>query len=54
MSHLVGLRGGVECTFSQEQCIRPTLLMTSERLLYSDHMRYVWSRAICGSSLECM
>jgi hypothetical protein len=30
--HLAGLRGGVGNTFSQEQCIHPTLLMTRERL----------------------
>jgi hypothetical protein len=27
------------------------LLMTSERLLYVDCVRYVWSRAICGLSV---
>jgi hypothetical protein len=32
MDHLAGLRGGVGSTFSQEQCIRPTMLMTHERL----------------------
>jgi hypothetical protein len=30
--HSAGLRGGDGSTFSQEQCIRPTLLMTHERL----------------------
>jgi hypothetical protein len=30
--HSAGLRGGVESTFSREQCIRPTLLTTHERL----------------------
>jgi hypothetical protein len=30
--HLAGLRGGVGSTFSREQCLRPTLLMTRERL----------------------
>jgi hypothetical protein len=32
MNHSSGLRGGVGSTFSWEQCIRPTLLMTRERL----------------------
>jgi hypothetical protein len=50
----VGLRGGVGSTFSQEQCICPTLLMTHERLLYADHVRYVWLRVIRGSSVECV
>jgi hypothetical protein len=30
--HSAGLRGGVGSTFSREQYIRPTLLMTHERL----------------------
>jgi hypothetical protein len=54
MSHSAGLRCGVDSTFSREQCIRQILLTTSERLLYVDHVRYVWSRAICGPSLECV
>jgi hypothetical protein len=28
------------------------LVETSERLLYTDHMRRVWLRAICGLSME--
>jgi hypothetical protein len=32
VDHSVGLRGGVGSTFSWEQCIRPTLLMTHERV----------------------
>jgi hypothetical protein len=32
MDHSARLRGGVRSTFSREQCIRPTLLMTHERL----------------------
>jgi hypothetical protein len=32
MDHSAGLRGGIGSTFSREQCIRPTLLMTRERL----------------------
>jgi hypothetical protein len=38
--------------FSWEQCIHPTLLMTHERLLYVDHVRYVWLRAIRGPSVK--
>jgi hypothetical protein len=30
------------------------MLMTSERLLYADHVRYVGSRAISGPSVECV
>jgi hypothetical protein len=32
MDHSTGLRDGVGSTFSQEQCIRRTLLTTRERL----------------------
>jgi hypothetical protein len=46
MGHLAWLRGGVGGTFSRGQCIYPTMLTTSERLLYADHVRYVWSMAI--------
>jgi hypothetical protein len=49
MGHLAGLRAGVGSTFPREQCICPTLLMTRERLLYADHVRYVWSL-----SMGCM
>jgi hypothetical protein len=52
VGHSAGLRGEGESTFSREQCIRPTLLMTYERLLYVNHVRYVWSRVICGPSME--
>jgi hypothetical protein len=52
--HSVKLRGGVGSTFSWEQCISLTQLMTRERLLYTDHMRYVWSRTIHGLSVGCM
>jgi hypothetical protein len=52
--HSVGLRGGVGSTFSQEQCICPTLLMTHKRLLYTDHVRHVWSRTIHGLSMGCV
>jgi hypothetical protein len=54
MGHLVGLRGGVRSTFSREQCICPTLLMTRERLLCVDHVRYVWSRTIHRLSVGCV
>jgi hypothetical protein len=40
--------------FSQKQCIRPTLLTTRKRLVYADHARYVWSRAIHRPSVECV
>jgi hypothetical protein len=52
VGHSAVLRGGVGSTFARQQCIRPTLLMTHERLLYMDHVRYVWSRTICGLSVE--
>jgi hypothetical protein len=52
MDYSTGLRGGVRSTFSWEQYIGPTLLMTHERLLYVDHVRYVWSRGIRGLSVE--
>jgi hypothetical protein len=45
--HSAELRGGVGSS-----SIRPTLLMAHERLLYVDHVRYVWLRAICGPSME--
>jgi hypothetical protein len=28
--------------------------MTRERLLYIDHVRYVWSWTICELSMECV
>jgi hypothetical protein len=43
----VGLRAGVVSS-----CICPTLLMTYEMLPYIDCVRYVWSRAIRGPSME--
>jgi hypothetical protein len=49
-----GLRGRAGSTFSQEQCIHPTLLTTHERFLYTDHVRYVWLRAIRGPSMKCV
>jgi hypothetical protein len=52
MGHSAGLRSGVRSTFSWEKCIRPTLLMTHERLLYVDHVRYIWLRVIHGLSVE--
>jgi hypothetical protein len=47
--HSAELRGGVGSS-----SIHPTLLMAHERLLYVDHVRYVWLRAICGPSMECV
>jgi hypothetical protein len=32
VDHSAGLRGEVGSTFSQEQCVRPTLLMTSRKV----------------------
>jgi hypothetical protein len=40
--------------FLESSSIRPTLLMTHERLLYAVHVRYVWPRAIRGLSVECV
>jgi hypothetical protein len=40
--------------FSQERWVYSTLSMTHERLLYVDHMRYVWSRAIRGPDVESL
>jgi hypothetical protein len=54
VGHSAKLRVGVRSTFSQEQCIYPTMLMTHERLLYADHVIYVWSGAIRGLSVECV
>jgi hypothetical protein len=52
MGHLARLRGRVENTFSREQGIHPTLLTTREMLLYTDHVRYIWSRTTHGPSVE--
>jgi hypothetical protein len=54
MDHSVGVRGKVGSTFSREQYICPTLLTTHERLIYVNHVRYVWSRAIHGLSVGCV
>jgi hypothetical protein len=43
--HSAGLRGGVGITFSREQCIRPTLLMTRERL---PHMGTAYRKRTLG------
>jgi hypothetical protein len=40
--------------FLRSSSIRPMLLMTCERLLYTDHVKYVWSRAIRRPSVECV
>jgi hypothetical protein len=52
VGHSAELRGGVGRTFSREQCIRSTLLMTHKSLLYVDYVRYVWSRVIRGPSVK--
>jgi hypothetical protein len=54
VGHSVGLRGGVDITFSRKQCICPTLWTIGEMLLYADHVRYVWSRDIHRPSVECV
>jgi hypothetical protein len=54
MGHSAGPRGVVESTFSWEQCICSTLLMTHERFLYVDHVRYIWSGTIRGLSVGCV
>jgi hypothetical protein len=54
VGHSVELRGGVRSTFFGSSSIRPMLLMTYERLLYVDHVRYVWLMVIHRSSMEYM
>jgi hypothetical protein len=41
-----------ESLFLGSSGIHPNQSATHERLLYVDHMRYVWSRSIHGSSME--
>jgi hypothetical protein len=43
-----------ESLFLRSNGIHPNLLVTHERLLYVDHVRYVWSGAIHRSSVESM
>jgi hypothetical protein len=38
--------------FLRSSGIHPNLLVSHERLLYMDHVRYVWSSVICGLSME--
>jgi hypothetical protein len=38
--------------FLESSSIRLTLLTTHERLIYADHVRYVWSRVIRGLIVE--
>jgi hypothetical protein len=40
--------------FLESSSIHPTLLMTHEMLLYADHVRDVWSRAIREPSVRCV
>jgi hypothetical protein len=40
--------------FSGSSGIRPNLLVTHERLLYVDHVRYVWSETIRRLSVGCV
>jgi hypothetical protein len=46
--HSVGLGGGAESTFSQEQCIRPTQSGQRERLSRKGTARRKRTRGICG------
>jgi hypothetical protein len=50
--HSAGLRGGVGSTFSQEQCIRPTLWMTCERLPHTGIARRKRTPVVCGLAWE--
>jgi hypothetical protein len=38
--------------FPRSSGIRPNLSVSHKRLLYVDHMRYIWSRVICGPSVQ--
>jgi hypothetical protein len=51
---LCGTERWSQDNFSQEQCIYPTLLTSCERLLYTYHMRYIWSGTIRGLSVGCV
>jgi hypothetical protein len=37
--------------FLRSSVIRPNLSVTHEKLLCIDHVRYIWSMAICGLSV---
>jgi hypothetical protein len=52
VDHLAGLRGGVGNTFSQEQCIHPTLLMTRERLPRTGTAHRKHTPSVRGLALE--
>jgi hypothetical protein len=43
-----------ESLFLRSSEICPNLSVTHERLLYVDHVRYIWSRVIHGLSVESM
>jgi hypothetical protein len=43
-----------EALFLESSSIHPMLLMTRKMLLYADHVRDVWSRAIRGPSMRCV
>jgi hypothetical protein len=52
VDHSVGLRCGVGRTFSREQCIRPTLLMTHERLPRTGTTHRKCTLGVCGLAWE--
>jgi hypothetical protein len=52
VDHSAGLRGGVGRTFSREQCIRPTLLMTRERLPHMGTARRKHTPGVRGLAWE--
>jgi hypothetical protein len=52
VDHLAGLRGGIGCTFSQEQCICPTLLTSHERLPRMGTVRRKRTSGIRGLAWE--
>jgi hypothetical protein len=41
-----------ESFFLGSNGIHPNLLVTHERLLYTDYARYVWLRTICGPRVK--
>jgi hypothetical protein len=52
VGHSTRLRGGLGSTFSQEQCIRPTLFGQHERLLHTGTARWKRTSGICGLTRE--
>jgi hypothetical protein len=55
MDRSAGVRGIVSgALFLESNEIRPNLSVIHERLLYVDHVRYVWSGTIRGLSVGCV